>query len=228
MYTEQEDRGRDGSIYLGASCYWPPCPTLKVFRFLFYSFFLSFLRQHDVHIFFCEMWVQLCFVHRGAGRDMTDYWGSTVESVVPDFKPKAWWDFLLETPGREMTITGESDFSPGLSSSTTLVQPTSRVMFPMAPYGDGSYSYCLLLTLVSGLQQRIRFPSLFKFGPLWRVGVPKCESCERGDHAGDCGTLMHLDSPQPPRMQTTSSENWSCPKPILSFYWLNPQQGDHI
>ena len=129
------------------------------------------------------MWVQLCFVHRGAGRDMTDYWGSTVESVVPDFKPKAWWDFLLETPGREMTITGESDFSPGLSSSTTLVQPTSRVMFPMAPYGDSSYSYCLLLTLVSGLQQRIRFPSLFKFGPLWRVGVPKCESCERGDHA---------------------------------------------
>ena len=110
------------------------------------------------------MWVQLCFVHRGAGRDMTNYWGSTVESVVPDFKPKAWWDFLLETPGREMTITGESDFSPGLSSSTTLVQPTSRVIFPM---GDGSYSYCLLLTLVSGLKQRIRFPSLFKFGPLW-------------------------------------------------------------
>ena len=180
-----------------------------------------------VHIFL--LWdvssIVFCTQRRGSWHD---YWGSTVESVVPDFKPKAWWDFLLETPGREMTITGESDFSPGLSSSTTLVQPTSRVMFPMAPYGDSSYSYCLLLTLVSGLQQRIRFPSLFKFGPLWRVGVPECESCERGDHAGDCGTLMHLDSPQPPRMQTTSSENWSCPKPVLNFYWLNPQQGDHI
>ena len=214
MYTEQEDRGRDGSIYLGASCYWPPCPTLKVFMFLypFYSFFLFILRQHDgSHFAFCEMWVQLCFVHRGAGRDMTDYWGSTVESVVPDFKPKAWWDFLLETPGREMTITGESDFSPGLSSSTTLVQPTSRVIFPM---GDGSYSYCLLLTLVSGLQQRIRFPSLFKFGPLWCVGVPKCESCER-----PCWWLWDTDAPwQSSTSQDADNKQWELK---LSPFWVS-------
>ena len=204
-----------------------------MFLSLFYSIFLSILRQHDVQIFL--LWdvssIVFCTQRRGSWHDwlLREHSGVSRSRFQTKSLPSlAWWDFLLETPGREMTITGESDFSPGLSSPTTLVQPTSRVIFPMAPYGDGSYSYCLLLTLVSGLQQRIRFPSLFKFGPLWRVGVPKCESCEREDHAGDCGTLMHLDSPQPPRMQTTSSENWSCPKPISNFYWLNPQQGDHI
>ena len=128
-----------------------------------------------VHILFCEMWVQLCFVHRGAGRDMTiegAQWSQSFQiSNQSLVRFSSWntgsWD---DHNWRVRFLTG----------AQFLYNPGPTHIFPM---GDGSYSYCLLLTLVSGLQQRIRFPSLFKFGPLWCVGVPKCESCERGDHA---------------------------------------------
>ena len=168
-----------------------------------------------VHIFL--LWdvssIVFCTQRRGSWHD---YWGSRVESVVPDFKPKAWWDFLLETPGREMTITGESDFSPGLSSSTTLVQPTYFLWETAVTVIVCFWLWCLAFSSVSGFHL---YSSLGLFG-VW--GFPSVSHVREGT------MLMHLDSPQPPRIQTTSSENWSCPKPISNLYWLNPQQGDHI
>ena len=88
------------------------------------SFFLFF--EAAWWFTFCFLWdvssIVFCTQRRGSWHD----WLLREHSGVSRsrFQTKAWWDFLLETPGREMTITGESDFSPGLSSSTTLVQPT--------------------------------------------------------------------------------------------------------
>ena len=126
-----------------------------------------------VHIFL--LWdvssIVFCTQRRGSWHD---YWGSRVESVVPDFKPKAWWDFLLETPGREMTITGESDFSPGLSSSTTLVQPTYFLWETAVTVIVCFWLWCLAFSSVSGFHL---YSSLGLFG-VW--GFPSVSHVREG------------------------------------------------